>query len=128
MSYQAKIFLVNLTPKELVPCKVSHICHCAFNMLPLNVDSLVITVADCLFVTGIKQNLNEFIIEHILLFIILMLYVYQRHNLNSSILHDDNNLQISGYNLCREDHPFSIKRGGVCICNKISLLGVCLAI
>ena len=77
-------------------------------MLPLTVDSLVITVADCLFVTGIKQNLNEFIIEHILLFIILMLYVYQRHNLNSSILHDDNNLQIPGYNLCREDHPFSI--------------------
>ena len=30
LSYQAKIFLVNLTPKELIPCKISHICRCAF--------------------------------------------------------------------------------------------------
>ena len=28
LSYQAKIFLVNLTPKELTPCKISHICNC----------------------------------------------------------------------------------------------------
>ena len=28
--YQAKIFLVNSTPKELTPCKISHICHCHF--------------------------------------------------------------------------------------------------
>ena len=25
------MFLVNLTPKELTPCKISHICRCAFN-------------------------------------------------------------------------------------------------
>ena len=31
MSYQAKIFLVNLTPKELTPYKISHICCCTFN-------------------------------------------------------------------------------------------------
>ena len=31
LPYSAKIFLVNLTPKELAPCKISHICHCAFN-------------------------------------------------------------------------------------------------
>ena len=31
MLYQAKISLVNLTPKELTPCKISHICRCAFN-------------------------------------------------------------------------------------------------
>ena len=30
LSYQAKIFLVNLTPKELAPCKISHICCCTF--------------------------------------------------------------------------------------------------
>ena len=30
MSQQAKIFLVNLTPKELAPCKISHICRCVF--------------------------------------------------------------------------------------------------
>ena len=26
-----KIFLVNWTPRELTPGKISHICHCAFN-------------------------------------------------------------------------------------------------
>ena len=31
--------------------------------------------------------------------------------LNSSILHDDNNLQIPGYNLHREDHPLNVKQG-----------------
>ena len=31
MPYQAKIFLLNLTPKELFPWKISHICRCAFN-------------------------------------------------------------------------------------------------
>ena len=30
LSYQAKIFLMNLTPKELTCCKISNICHCAF--------------------------------------------------------------------------------------------------
>ena len=29
--YQAKVFLLNLAPKELTPCKISHICRCAFN-------------------------------------------------------------------------------------------------
>ena len=33
LSYQAKNFLVNLTPKEFTPCKISHICHCTFNVL-----------------------------------------------------------------------------------------------
>ena len=42
--------------------------------------------------------------------------------LDSSISHDDNNLQIPGYNLYRVDHPSNIKRGGVCIYYKISLL------
>ena len=32
-------------------------------------------------------------------------------NLDSSILHDDNNLQIPGYNLHREDHPLNVKQG-----------------
>ena len=32
LSYQAKIFLVNLTSRELTPCKISHICHCAFKV------------------------------------------------------------------------------------------------
>ena len=41
--------------------------------------------------------------------------------LDSSILHDDDNLQISGYNLYNEDHPLNVKRGGVCIYYKISL-------
>ena len=31
--------------------------------------------------------------------------------LNSPILHDDNNLQIPGYNLHREDHPLNVKQG-----------------
>ena len=41
--------------------------------------------------------------------------------LDSSILHDDDNLQISGYNLYWEDHPLNVKQGGVCIYYKISL-------
>ena len=32
LSHQTKIFLVNLTPIELAPCKISHICHCTFNV------------------------------------------------------------------------------------------------
>ena len=36
-----------------------------------------------------------------------------------SILHD--NVQVPGYNLCREDHPLNIKRRDVCIYYKISL-------
>ena len=35
--------------------------------------------------------------------------------LDSSALHDDDNLQIPGYNLYRKDHPLNVKRGGVCI-------------
>ena len=41
--------------------------------------------------------------------------------LDSSILHDDSNLQIPGYNQYKEDHPLNVKRGGVCIYYKISL-------
>ena len=33
--------------------------------------------------------------------------------LDSSILHDDKNLQIPDYNLHNEDHPSNVKRGGV---------------
>ena len=31
LDYQAKNFLVYLTPIELAPCKIFHICRCAFN-------------------------------------------------------------------------------------------------
>ena len=30
LSYQAKIFLLNETPREVTPCKISHICRCDF--------------------------------------------------------------------------------------------------
>ena len=66
-------------------------------------------------------EISLLIIEHFLLFTILMLYVCQRHNLNilnSSILHDDDNLQIPDYNLYRENHRLNIKRGGDCITTK----------
>ena len=33
LSYQAKIFLVNLTPKKLAPCKIAHTFRCAFKEL-----------------------------------------------------------------------------------------------
>ena len=46
--------------------------------------------------------------------------------LDSSILVDDDNLEISGYNLIHLDHPSNSKRGGVCIYYKnVLLLGVC---
>ena len=41
--------------------------------------------------------------------------------LDSSILHDDDNIQIAGYIPYRGDHPLNVKRGGVCIYYKISL-------
>ena len=40
---------------------------------------------------------------------------------DSSILHDDDNLQIPGYNLYKKDYSFNIKGGGVCIYCKIYL-------
>ena len=41
--------------------------------------------------------------------------------LNSEIPSDDENLEIPGYNLVREDHPCNSKRGGVCVYYKSSL-------
>ena len=41
--------------------------------------------------------------------------------LDSSILHDDDNLQIPANNLYGEDHPLNIIQGGGCIYQKISL-------
>ena len=41
--------------------------------------------------------------------------------LNSSILNDDYNLEIPGYNLFRADHQSNTKRGGVCIYYRNSL-------
>ena len=35
--------------------------------------------------------------------------------LDSNTSPDDNNLEISGYNLIRSDHPSNNKRGGICI-------------
>ena len=35
--------------------------------------------------------------------------------LNSEISFDDENLEIAGYNLVREDQPSNSKRGGVCV-------------
>ena len=32
LSHQAKIFLGNQTPREPTPCKISHMCHCDFNI------------------------------------------------------------------------------------------------
>ena len=42
-------------------------------------------------------------------------------HLNSEIPSDDENLEIPGYNLVREDHPSNSKRGGVCVYYKSSL-------
>ena len=41
--------------------------------------------------------------------------------LNSEIPSDDENLEISGYDLVGEDHPSNSKRGGVCFSYKSSL-------
>ena len=35
--------------------------------------------------------------------------------LDTSIISDDGNLEVLGYNLIRSDHPSNSKRGGVCI-------------
>ena len=41
--------------------------------------------------------------------------------LDSSILTENNNLNINGYKMVREDHPNNVKRGGVCAYVKESL-------
>ena len=41
--------------------------------------------------------------------------------LDSSILSDDKNLEIPGYDLIRADHPSNSKRGGVCVYYRNSL-------
>ena len=45
----------------------------------------------------------------------MMLFVYQKHSLNSLVSLDDHNLSIQGYSLIRTDHPDDVKRGGVCL-------------
>ena len=60
---------------------------------------------------------------------------FSETNLNSSIPFNDNNLEISGYNLIRSNHPSNSKGGGVCFYYKnflplrvcdISLLDECI--
>ena len=41
--------------------------------------------------------------------------------LDSTVASDDENLEITGYNLVRSDHPAKTKRGGVCLYYKIYL-------
>ena len=75
-------------------------------------------------------NLNSILVHNFLILFHLRAYITV-HNfdviclletcLYSSILHDDDNLQIPGYKLYREDHPLNIKQGGVCIYYKVSL-------
>ena len=41
--------------------------------------------------------------------------------LNSTVASDDKNLEVTGYNLVRSDHPANAKRGRVCLYYKIGL-------
>ena len=41
--------------------------------------------------------------------------------LNSETSHDDDNLEIPGYNIIRKDHPSNTKRRGVCVYYKSTL-------
>ena len=41
--------------------------------------------------------------------------------LDSTVASDDENLEITGYNLVRSDHPANTKRGGVCLYYKTCL-------
>lgn len=53
--------------------------------------------------------------------IISMKFVYQRRNLDSIIAVDDNNLELTGYNLLSVEHVSNCKRGDVRIYYKSSL-------
>ena len=57
LSYQAKNFLVNLTPKELAPCKISHICRCTFNVKGL---LIIFTDAGCCSKLALLHNIVSF--------------------------------------------------------------------
>ena len=65
MPYQAKIVLVNLTPKERTPCKIPHICCSSFKsktLLKLDFEANVTT--QILF----SANLDSFLIQGKLLY------------------------------------------------------------
>ena len=51
----------------------------------------------------------------------LMMFACQKL-LNVTISNDDNSLEVPGYNLFRADHPSNIKREGLCIYYRNSLL------
>ena len=76
------------------------------------------------------RNLNSILVHNFLILFHLRAYITVRNFdviclletcLDSSILHDDDNLPIPGYKLYRKDHPLNIKQGGVCIYYKVSL-------
>ena len=54
MSYQAKIFLLNLIPKERTPCKISHIGHCGFSIIYLTE-----TFCNCINISHFDTNIYK---------------------------------------------------------------------
>ena len=50
-----------------------------------------------------------------------ILYAYPKTYLDSSVSDDDDNLEITGYDLFRADRTSNAKRGGVCIYYRNSL-------
>ena len=72
-------------------------------------------------------NLNRISVHNFLRLSLLRAYIksdvvcLSETYLDSSILHDDDHLQILGYNLYREDHSLNVKSGVVCIYYNISL-------
>ena len=48
--------------------------------------------------------------------------MFIRTYLDSSISNDDDNLNIPGYDLFRQDHPSNNEGGGVCIYHRLSSL------
>ena len=71
--------------------------------------SCICILCDILY--SARDFLRLSLYEHMLLFTNLTLYVYTRLISIHPFRHDDDNLQIPGYNLFREDHPLNVKRG-----------------
>ena len=55
-------------------------------------------------------------------YIYIYIYIYTHETyLDSSVTHNNENIQLDGYSLIRSDYPSDTKRGGVCLYYKESL-------
>ena len=104
-----------------------------FIFLPIILFLLLLLHGDIEFNPGPKKKITDLLFVMSLECLVALLPAYYsvyRYDiicisesfLDSTISDDDNNLHMDGYNLIRADHPENIKRRGVCLYFKKSLV------